>query len=48
MGMTPPYLDISCQEALYEVDKGAYIAGFGLSEVNSYLSEARDHGEVAG
>ncbi len=48
MGMTPPYLDLSCQEGLYEVDGGAYIAGCGLSEVNSYLSEGRDHGEVAG
>ena len=32
--MTPPDLDPSCQEALYEVDGGAYIASFGLYEVN--------------
>jgi hypothetical protein len=44
MGMTPPYLDPTCQEALYEVDGGAYNASYGLSELSPCLSEACDHG----
>ncbi len=40
MSVTPPYLDPTCQEALYEVDGGAYDASYGLSELNTSLSEA--------
>ncbi len=47
MGMTPPYLDPTCQEALYEVDGGAYNASSGLSELNPCLSDACDNGGVA-